>query len=130
MRQVLEGKWSKLTQAIQKHLVAELLKLPPINQNPNFAWALIERRLELVAGLRSLASDDEAWITYRNVRGQQLEQLFNSLLPDNDSENVNHKEFCCNCDTVALKIIEMIEEDFSVLCTGVFKKIGGKFLRY
>ena len=63
---------------------------------------------------------------YRNVRGQQLERVFNSLLPDSDSENVNYKEFSCNCGQVAEQIIDMIEEDFTVLCTGVFKKIGGK----
>lgn len=72
-----------------------------------------------------MATDDEAWVTYRNVRGQQLEQLFNSLLLDSDSENINYKELCCNCETVADRIMEMIEEDFSVLCTGVFKKLGG-----
>ncbi|CAL1530200.1 unnamed protein product [Lymnaea stagnalis] len=123
--QLIEGKWSKLSQSIQKHIISQLLNIPPLGQNLICPWAVIERRLELVGGLRSLSSDDEAWVTYRNVRGQQLEQLFNSLLPDNDSENVNHKEFCCNCQTVADKIMEMIEEDFSVLCTGVFKKIGG-----
>ncbi|XP_005088941.2 uncharacterized protein KIAA0825 [Aplysia californica] len=127
MDQLIEGKWSKLSHAVQKHLVSELLKLPQLSKNRRTAWAIIERRSELVGGLRSLASDDEAWVMYRNVRGQQLEQLFNSLLPDNDSENVNYKEFCCNCGTVADRLIDMIEEDFTVLCTGVFKKIGGVY---
>ena len=116
-----------MTQSLQKHIVSELLKLPLLGQNQHYPWAVIERRLELVGGLRSLVSDDEAWVTYRNVRGQQLEELFNSLLPDNDSENVNYKEFCCNCEAVVDRISEMIEEDFTVLCTGVFKKIGGNF---
>ncbi|KAH9488353.1 hypothetical protein Btru_063709 [Bulinus truncatus] len=125
--QAIENKWFKLTQSIQKHIVSELLKIPSLGQNLRCSWAVIERRLELIGGLRTLASDEDAWIMYRNIRSQQLEQLFNSLLPDNDSENVNYKEFCLNCETVADKIIEMIEEDFSVLCTGIFKKIGGMY---
>ncbi|XP_055885890.1 uncharacterized protein KIAA0825 homolog isoform X1 [Biomphalaria glabrata] len=125
--QLIENKWFKLTKSIQKHIITELLQIPPLGQNLRSSWAVIERRLELVGGLRTLASDEDAWVTYRNVRSQQLEILFRSLLPDNDSENVNYKEFCCNCMTVADKIIEMIEEDFSVLCTGVFKKIGGMY---
>ncbi|GFO36917.1 hypothetical protein PoB_006342200 [Plakobranchus ocellatus] len=127
MDQVISGKWSKLTESLHKHVVSELLKLPPLGQNQRYPWAVIERRLELVGGLRSLVSDDEAWITYRNIRGQQLEELFNSLLPDNDSENVNYKEFCCNCEAVVDRISQMIEEDFTVLCTGVFKKTGGVY---
>ncbi|XP_059169109.1 uncharacterized protein KIAA0825-like [Physella acuta] len=123
--QLIEGRWAKLIQSIQKHIVSELLKIPTLGQNVRCPWAVIERRLDLVGGLRSLATDDEAWVTYRNVRGQQLEQLFNSLLLDSDSENVNYKELCCNCEAVADRIMEMIEEDFSVLCTGVFKKLGG-----
>ncbi|BFZ00995.1 hypothetical protein BsWGS_04035 [Bradybaena similaris] len=125
--QLIEGKWGKLSESIQKHIIAQLLKLPPLGQNQRWSWAVIERRLDLVGGLRSLVSDDEAWLAYRGVRGQQLEQLFSSLLPDTDSENVNYKEFCCNCSTVADHIMQMLEEDFCLLSTGVFKKIGGMY---
>ena len=65
MFQSIEGKWSKLSSAIQKHLVSELLKLPSLSKNRHIAWAVIERRAKLVGGLKSLASDDEAWVTYR-----------------------------------------------------------------
>ena len=44
-----------------------------------------------------------------------------------EEEGLSHKDFASNCGTVADSVIAMIDEDFVVLNSGVFRKVTGVF---
>nr|KAG5701345.1 hypothetical protein BaRGS_006119 [Batillaria attramentaria] len=48
-------------------------------------------------------------------------------MPEVDEEHVSHKDFASNCSIVADSVITMIDEDFVVLNSGVFRKVMGVF---
>ena len=44
-----------------------------------------------------------------------------------EEEGLSHKDFASNCGTVAAPVMAMIDEDFVVLNSGVFRKVTGVF---
>lgn len=46
-----------------------------------------------------------------------------------EEAHVSHKDFARNCGVVADSVIAMIDEDFVILSSGIFRKVTGKLLR-
>lgn len=62
------------------------------------------------------------------LRVQQLETYFNSLLPQSgEDEKLDIAAITKNCSMLAALITGMIDEDFAILTTGIFKKASSTF---
>ncbi|XP_025078589.1 uncharacterized protein KIAA0825-like isoform X3 [Pomacea canaliculata] len=125
--QIIEQRWNRLSSRLKKYFCEQLLQLPnapKVGFSTNFC---LDRRLELVESLHCLCSDEDTWQRYRSLRTQQLEETFTKLLPEVDEEHVSHKDFSNNCGIVADAVIAMIDEDFVILSSGVFRKATGVF---
>ncbi|KAK6179051.1 hypothetical protein SNE40_011497 [Patella caerulea] len=119
----IEAKWSKITQRLKKHFVEKLLRLPV--QKNNLPGIPVNQRLRLVQCLLAIAPDEEVWQCYQSLRTQQLEKSFRDLFPESDT--FDYQSFSSHCDLIASTIINMIDEDFVVLNTGMFRKVIGVF---
>ncbi|KAK7489267.1 hypothetical protein BaRGS_00019519 [Batillaria attramentaria] len=125
--QIIEQRWKRLAGHLKKYLSDQLSQLPvapPSGSSSNFS---LDRRLQLVDSFRVLCSDEDTWQKYKALRTQQLEDVFSKLMPEVDEEHVSHKDFASNCSIVADSVITMIDEDFVVLNSGVFRKVMGVF---
>lgn len=82
--QMIEQRWNKLSSLLRQYLNDQLLQLPSPSPQPPWRQAsslCLDRRLELVESLRVLCSDENAWLRYRTVRAEQLDNLMAKLMP-------------------------------------------------
>lgn len=61
------------------------------------------------------------------IRRQQLERCLSLLMPENEAENIDILKISENCADIAKIIMQMMNEDFAVLNTGVMKKTSSIF---
>lgn len=61
------------------------------------------------------------------MRRQQLERCFSMLMPENELEPVDILHISENCFEIAQIMIQMMNEDFSALSSGVMKKASTIF---
>ncbi|KAL8577449.1 hypothetical protein ACOMHN_048084 [Nucella lapillus] len=125
--QVIEQRWNRLASALKKYLSDQLSQLPVASPGRRCSSFCLDRRLELVDSLRVLCSDESVWLKYKALRVQQLENIFAKLMPEVEEEGVSHKDFAKICGTVVDSVIAMIDEDFVILHSGVFRKVTGIF---
>lgn len=64
---------------------------------------------------------------YQVIRRQQLERCLSVLMPENESEGVDILNISENCADVAKVIMQMMNEDFTVLNDAVMKKSSSIF---
>ncbi|XP_029641584.1 uncharacterized protein KIAA0825 isoform X2 [Octopus sinensis] len=85
------------------------------------------KRYEYLQSLVTLYQADDIWFCYQMLRVQQLEGYFNSLLPQSSDEKLDVAAITKNCGILAALINGMIDEDFAILSTGMFKKVSSTF---
>ncbi|XP_076443333.1 uncharacterized protein KIAA0825-like isoform X2 [Babylonia areolata] len=125
--QIIEQRWNRLASTLKKYLSDQLSQLPLAVPGTSCSSFCLDRRMELVESLRVLCSDDSVWLKYKALRLQQQEDLFAKLMPEVEEEGVSYKDFARNCGTVADSVIAMIDEDFVILNSGMFRKVTGVF---
>lgn len=80
------------------------------------------KRFAYIQSLCGLYPSDSVLLKYQTLRSQQLDHCFHTLLPDADSDNYNSIEVTRNCRELADIILKMIDEDFVIFNSSVFKK--------
>ncbi|KAK7115922.1 hypothetical protein V1264_001706 [Littorina saxatilis] len=125
--QIIEQRWNKLASQLKKYLSEQLSQLPLAPPGGRCSNYCLDRRIELVESLRVLCSDENAWNKYKTLRIQQLEDIFANLMPEVEEEGVSHKDFAKKCGLLADSVMAMIDEDFVVLTSGIFRKVTGVF---
>lgn len=74
-----------------------------------------------------LAFITNLYYRYQELRSQQVEKCFNSVIPETDAETVNFLVISENCRELAQVIIQMINEDFKLLNSGILNKPANIF---
>lgn len=113
--------WNTIALHFRRYFI-DRLKALPVGSRRYPVDIFEHKRLEYLQSLTTLFPSEEVWRRYCTLRQEQLEFCFNTLLPDTDIENVNFVDLTKNCREVADLIVMMINEDFIVLNSGVFKK--------
>lgn len=117
----ISQQWDHIAMHLRKYFTDQLQKLPVRSQR--FPLDMYEnKRFEYIQSLSTLYPSDDVLIKYQTLRAQQLEYCFQTLLPDPDSENYNSIAVTRNCQELADIILKMIDEDFVIFNSGVFKK--------
>ncbi|KAL5005817.1 hypothetical protein ScPMuIL_016975 [Solemya velum] len=119
--QEIAQQWNAIALHFRRYFIDRLRALPVGSRR--YAVDIFEhKRLEYLQSLTTFFPSEDVWRRYCTLRQEQLEFCFNTLLPDTDIENVNFIDLTKNCREVSDLIVMMIDEDFIVLNSGVFKK--------
>ncbi|XP_052791373.1 uncharacterized protein KIAA0825-like [Mya arenaria] len=112
--------WDQISLRLRRYFLERLSHLPVAPYEP-LLNVCEKRRLMYVQSLISLQPVDEVWERYQTMRHQQLELCLSLLMPETETD-VNIVKISENCAEIAQIIIQMMNEDFSVLSSGVMKK--------
>ncbi|XP_062617081.1 uncharacterized protein KIAA0825-like [Saccostrea cucullata] len=113
--------WDQISLHLRRYFTDKLQKLPIDSTKPDLD--LFEgKRIEYIHSLLALFSSDDILIKYQTLRSQQLERCFETLLPEIDSEQYSSMEITKNCRELSDIILNMIDEDFVIFNSGIFKK--------
>ncbi|KAL4228091.1 hypothetical protein ACF0H5_013526 [Mactra antiquata] len=118
--------WDQIALRLRKYFQDKLMSLPVSPCSPSID-VFERRRLKYVQSLMTLQPVNDVWDRYQVIRRQQLEQCLSLLMPENESENLDILKLSENCTDVARVIIQMMNEDFTVLNTGILKKTSSLF---
>lgn len=124
---LIEQLWDQIALKFRRYFTDKLSKLPlrGFEQELNLQE---QNRIEYLQSLVMLYQPDDIWFCYQMLRVQQLETYFNSLLPQSgEDEKLDIAAITKNCSMLAALITGMIDEDFAILTTGIFKKASSTF---
>ncbi len=128
--QVTEALWNDICLRMKKYFLESLRKLDLPSQA--LAVARIgKKRLSCVQSLCALFSVKRVWTMYVGVRGQQMKNLIQMILYPDQSQQQGHSSSkkkaaalftlaSGNLGKMAEVLIQMIDEDFILLNSGVF----------
>lgn len=113
--------WDQISLHFRRFFTDKLKKLPIDSTKPDLD--IFEgKRIEYIHSLLALFPSDDILIKYQTLRSQQLERCFETLLPEIDSEQYSSLEITKNCKELSDIILNMIDEDFVIFNSGIFKK--------
>lgn len=117
----ISQQWDQISLHFRRYFTDKLQKLPIDSTKPDLD--LFEgKRMEYIHSLLALYPSDDILIKYQTLRSQQLERCFETLLPEMDSEQYSSMEITKNCRELSDIILNMIDEDFVIFNSGIFKK--------
>ncbi|XP_033750005.1 LOW QUALITY PROTEIN: uncharacterized protein KIAA0825-like [Pecten maximus] len=117
----ISQQWDRIALHLRRYFTDRLTKLP-IDSQKQVMDLYENKRMEYIQSLSTLYPSEDVLIKYQTLRSQQLDHCFHTLLPDADSEAYNSVAVTKNCRELADIILKMIDEDFVIFNSGVFKK--------
>ena len=117
----ISQQWEQISLHFRRYFTDKLQKLPIDSTKPELDL-FEDKRVEYIHSLLALYPSDDILIKYQTLRSQQLERCFETLLPEMDSEQYSSMEITKNCRELSDIILNMIDEDFVIFNSGIFKK--------
>lgn len=117
----ISQQWDRIALHLRRYFTDRLTKLP-IDSQKQILDLYENKRMEYIQSLSTLYPSEDVLIKYQTLRSQQLDHCFHTLLPDADSEAYNSVAVTKNCRELSDIILKMIDEDFVIFNSGVFKK--------
>ncbi|KAK3097727.1 hypothetical protein FSP39_012501 [Pinctada imbricata] len=117
----ISQQWDQIALHMRRYFTGKLQTLPM--KPEKLAIDLFEcKRIQYLQSLLSLYPSDDILIKYQTLRSQQLEKCFQTLLPEGTYDQCKSVDITKNCHHLASIILRMIDEDFLVFNSGIFKK--------
>ncbi|XP_064652487.1 uncharacterized protein KIAA0825-like isoform X2 [Lineus longissimus] len=118
--QLNESLWGEICMRLRRSFIDGLNKLP-INIQQTAINLDKDRRLDYLQSLCSLYPSDDIWARYKGLRCQQVDRCIGNLLMPH-GRSLDLPTFADNFEELANVIIVMIDEDFIILNSGIFKR--------
>ena len=115
-----ESLWSEICMRLRRYFVDKLNKLP-INLRRTPVSLDRRKRLEYLQSLCSLYPSEDIWSRYRTLRSQQVDGCMSNLIVPHSGPNLDLETTASNFEELSNVVVSMIDEDFIVLNSGIFK---------
>ncbi|KAF6034546.1 KIAA0825 [Bugula neritina] len=120
--QMCDALWEEIRRALEDYVVACLYQLPTADDS----LTIRSNRSQYIDKLQLLTSTRQLCQQYRSLRVYCLNQLVNDQL-SSEGSSATFPQIVNAFDRISTNVITMIDGDFHLLISGIFKKVSTTF---